>query len=33
MSNKLPVGLQIIGPQFSDFGVLNLAQTYEKNYK
>ena len=28
----LPVGLQIIGPQFSDFGVLKLAQIYEESY-
>lgn len=27
--NNLPVGLQIIGPQFSDFSVLKLGQIYE----
>ena len=28
--DKLPVGLQIIGPQFSDLGILNLAKTLNK---
>jgi len=29
LANELPVGLQIIGPQFSDYGVLNLGKIYE----
>lgn len=29
-SNKLPIGMQIIGKQFDEQGVLNLAYAYEK---
>lgn len=29
-NKKLPVGLQIIGPQFSDLAILNLAKTLDK---
>ena len=30
---NLPTAMQIIGPQKSDFKVLDIAQAYEKNYK
>lgn len=30
LANDLPVGLQIIGPQFSDELILNIAQEYQK---
>lgn len=33
MVDKLPIGLQIIGPQFSESKILNTAYTYEQNAK
>ena len=30
LSGNLPVGLHIIGPQYSDFSLLNLAKAYEE---
>ncbi|MCX6806710.1 MAG: Asp-tRNA(Asn)/Glu-tRNA(Gln) amidotransferase subunit GatA [Candidatus Berkelbacteria bacterium] len=31
LANNMPVGLQIIGPQFGDQAILNIAQEYEQN--
>lgn len=31
LSDNLPVGLQIIGPQFSDLNILQLAKEFERN--
>ena len=31
LSDGLPVGLQIIGPHFSESNILNIAYAYERN--